>query len=306
MPSAPRKLTVGFATDDQRRELTPDDRLAAAELEKLGAAVTPVVWSESGDASPCDLLIIRSCWDYHLRSREFLRWVATVSAHTPVLNPPAMICWNIDKRYLEEVQDAGFPIPHTVVLEHGSAADLKASMLLHRFESAVVKPAISASAWETFLISSHHNAPALNARVSRLAEERVMLLQEFIPEIRTRGEWSFIFLGESFSHALRKVPRQGDYRSQREFGAVQSPQPPPAAALHLATGLVREFARQSLYCRVDLVESQRGWLVLELELIDPELYFAAHPPAALQFAELTLAAAEAAARKKQPHPGGTN
>jgi glutathione synthase/RimK-type ligase-like ATP-grasp enzyme len=234
--------------------------------------------------------------------------VAKVSAQTPVLNPPTMLCWNTDKRYLEELQDTGFPIPHTVVLERGSAADLRARLVLHGFEAAVVKPAISASAYGTFLVT-RRNAPAFNDRVGLLLRDRVMLLQEFIPEVRTRGEWSLIFLGESFSHALRRRPRKGDFRVQSELGGSSEPMSPPAAALDLATRLVKEFAQHSLYCRVDLLEAQRGWLVLELELIDPELFFRASPAAARRFAELALAAAEAATLKGppggQPNPKGT-
>ena len=284
MKRSSQTLTVGFVTDAQRRELTPDDRLAATEIENLGAKVVPVVWTETNSQQAlCDLLIIRSCWDYHLHCEDFLRWVAEIGAHTPVLNPPAMLCWNTDKRYLEELQDTGFPIPHTMVLERGSAVDLRAIMRLHGFEAVVVKPAISASAYGTFLVP--HNKPsAFNARVGQLLQERVMLLQEFIPEVRTRGEWSLIFLGESFSHALRRLPRKGDFRVQSELGGSSEPMPPPAEALELATRLVKEFARQSLYCRVDLLEAARGWLVVELELIDPELFFGASPAAARRFA----------------------
>jgi len=304
MSSAPGKLTVGFATDAQHRELEPDDRLAAREIEKLGAVVVPVVWSEtSSHSKPCDLLILRSCWDYHLHCEDFLRWIAEISTQTTVLNPPALICWNTDKRYLEELQDLGFPVPHTLVLERGSTADLRAMMQLHGFESAIVKPAISASAYETFLVS-RRQASKFNARTGRLLQDRVLLLQEFLPEVRTRGEWSLIFLGESFSHALKKLPRKGDFRVQNEFGGSVEPMPPPAEALNLATRLVHEFARGSLYCRADLLESQKGWMVMELELIDPVLFFGASQGAARRFAELALAAAPEIIPGSKPVPEG--
>jgi glutathione synthase/RimK-type ligase-like ATP-grasp enzyme len=296
MTSSPQRLTVGFAADARHRKLEPDDRLAASEIENLGATVIPVVWSATDShRTPCDLLIIRSCWDYHLHPEAFLRWIAETSLHSKVLNPPTMLCWNIDKRYLEEFQDMGFPIPRTVVLERGSPADLRSRMALHGFESVIVKPAISASSYGTFLVP-HGKASAFNARVGRLLQERVMLLQEFIPEVHARGEWSLIFLGESFSHALWKLPREGDFRAQSEFGGSVKAMPPPAEALHLATKLVEKFAGNSLYCRVDLLESDRGWLVLELELIDPELFFGAAPDSARRFAALALAAAKAALR----------
>src|SRR6267142_3123359 len=283
------KPVVGFATDEQHRSLVPDDRVAAAEFERLGAEVVPVVWSETkADDIRCDLLVIRSCWDYHLRPQDFLHWTSEVSRRITVLNPPVLLRWNADKRYLREIEAAGFPIPTTIVLEPGSVTDPAALPRAHGMETTILKPAISASAYGTFLLSD--NAPA-HPGVRELLRDRTMILQEFVPEVRMRGEWSLIFLGAEFSHAVRKLPAGGEFRVQREYGGSAEAAPPPPEALRLSSQLIQKFAGEALYCRVDLVEAERGWLLMELELIEPDLFFSLNESAARRFAGLALHAA---------------
>src|SRR5258708_4836729 len=219
------KPVVGFATDEQHRSLVPDDRIAAAEFERLGAEVVPVVWSETkADDSRCDLLVIRSCWDYHLRPQDFLHWTLEVGKRMPVLNPPALLRWNADKRYLREIEAAGFPIPTTIVLEPGSVTDPAALPRAHGMKTIILKPAISASAYGTFLLTD--NAPA-HPGVRELLRDRTMILQEFVPEVRMRCDGSLIFLRAEFSHAARKLPAGGKFPFQRQSGRPPHRAPPP-------------------------------------------------------------------------------
>jgi len=283
------KPVVGLATSEQYRSLTPDDRLAAAEFEHMGATVVPVVWSETkADDLRCDLLVVRSCWDYHLRPEAFLHWICEAGRRMPVLNPAALLRWNADKRYLCELEAAGFPVPATIVIGPGSVTDPAALLRAHGMETAILKPAVSASAYGTFLLADNVQA---EVSVSEWLRDKTMVLQEFVPEVRTRGEWSLIFLGAEFSHAVEKRPVEGEFRVQREYGGSAEAAPPPPEALLLAQQLVRKFAGEALYCRVDLVEAKRGWLLMELELIEPDLFFGLHGPSARRFADLALHAA---------------
>jgi glutathione synthase/RimK-type ligase-like ATP-grasp enzyme len=247
-------------------------------------------------------VVIRSCWDYHLHHEDFLRWTARAGERVPVVNSPELLRWNSDKRYLLELEAAGFPIPRLVplpadALSYNSPAALVSA---HAMKNAILKPAISASAYGTFLRASDDRTP-FHGRMKTLLSERAMLLQEFVPEIRTRGEWSLVFLGGQFSHAAQKRPAAGDFRVQRELGGSAEAMPAPAGGLALATRLVERFASGALYSRVDLVESAQGWLVMELELIEPELFFRMNPTAPQRFAELALAAAGALERTKEKH-----
>src|SRR5690242_16862805 len=124
--------TIGFATSDSYRELDTDDRIPAAALERMGFRVRPVVWTETAPHNlNCDLLVLRSCWDYHLHVEAFLQWISEISPVVPVFNPLPMLLWNSDKRYLFDLQAKGVPVPKTIVLDCGSHVDLATLMHSH-------------------------------------------------------------------------------------------------------------------------------------------------------------------------------
>src|SRR3954468_1414672 len=143
----------GFATSATYRALTAGDRLVAAELQQRGYTVEPLVWSETPpDSVTCDSVGLRSVWDYHLDAERFLDWGDSVGQQTLIFNNPDIVRWNADKRYLFDLQSAGLPVPNTMFLEVGSNVDLVDSLIQMHSSKAVIKPAISASAYETYLV----------------------------------------------------------------------------------------------------------------------------------------------------------
>jgi glutathione synthase/RimK-type ligase-like ATP-grasp enzyme len=276
---------IGFATCSQYPHLTADDRILAAALEKLSIKVVPVVWTEATpDSLQCDLLVVRSVWDYHLRPQDFMRWIDAVSSRMPVLNPPEMIRWNMDKRYLSRIEAAGFAVPRTAFLEQGVDADLAELMQRGGFGQAVLKPVISASAYETRRIDEP--TPENSRWLKTTLKHRPMMVQEFVTEIQSGGEWSLIFAGMEFTHAVHKVPKPGDFRVQEEHGGLHKLAAPPQDGLAMAQEVLWRFAPKAVYCRVDLVMREDQPMLMELELIEPLLHF-----------ELATEAAEAMAGK---------
>jgi glutathione synthase/RimK-type ligase-like ATP-grasp enzyme len=279
---------IGFATSAKYRDLTVGDILTVAELRKRGYEVEPLVWSEEPPHRvTCDVVVLRSVWDYHLDPERFLNWVTTVAQRAIIFNHPDTVRWNSYKRYIFDLQQAGIPVPSTTLVEAGGNVDLAKSLLQLRSPKAVIKPAISASAYETYLVDLD-NASTMQARISELLLSRAMLIQEFVPEISTRGEWSLMFLGGAYSHAVRKIPQSGDFRVQSEHGGIHLPENPPVAVLELAERTVNHFAADSLYARVDLVEASSRPLIMEVELIDPELFLATASNAASRLADTLL------------------
>jgi glutathione synthase/RimK-type ligase-like ATP-grasp enzyme len=278
------KKTIGFATSSQYPNLTHDDRILAAALEKRGKKVAPVVWTETQPESVnCDLLLVRSVWDYHLHPRDFMRWIEDVSFRTTVLNPPEMIRWNMDKRYLQEIEAAGFPVPRTLFVAQGADVELESMMRLGGLKQAVVKPVISASAYQTRKIADP--GPSENEWLNGMLKSRPMMVQEFISEIQSSGEWSLIFAGMEFTHAAHKLPKSGDFRVQEEHGGLHQRGMPPASALQMAKDVLQQFAPEAVYCRVDLVMRGERATLMELELIEPLLHFELAPEAAEVMAE---------------------
>jgi glutathione synthase/RimK-type ligase-like ATP-grasp enzyme len=283
VPSAQQR-TIGFLTSGNHRNLTKDDLILAAALERRATCVRPVVWTEAApDSLACDLLLVRSVWDYHLRPQDFTRWIDEVSSTMPVLNPPEMIRWNMDKRYLREIERAGFRVPKTVFLDEGTQADLAEVMHSGGFGEAVVKPTISASAYETRRIKQATRQQ--NEWLNAMLTTRPMMVQEFIPEIQSSGEWSLIFASMEFTHAAHKVPKTGDFRVQEEHGGLHKRGNPPKQALAMAQEILQRFAPEAAYCRVDLVMRGEHAILMELELIEPLLHFELAPEAAEVMAE---------------------
>ena len=246
----------------------------------------PVVWTETASGvTGCDLLLLRSCWDYHLQPEAFLKWVTAAAASAHVINPVEIVRWNIDKRYLQEIKSAGYGVPKTVLLAKGESVDLAELMSRQRLGTIVVKPAISLSAYETYLVRGE-DAEKFSAKLNRLLQERDMLVQEFVPEIATGGEWSLIFLGGEFSHAVKKFPKTGDFRVQHEYGGSAERATPSESMRSMARDVLRRFAPQALYCRADVVPRAQGLALMELELIDPVLHFELAAEGAKLFAEL--------------------
>lgn len=278
---------IGFATSANYRQLTGGDLLAAEQLRKRGCDVVPLVWTEVDPGSVRhDAIVLRSVWDYHLEVDRFLAWVAAVAERTTVFNDVKTIRWNSDKRYLFDLQSAGLPVPGMLLLERGCTISLDA-LLRPRFSKAVVKPTVSASAFETHVVNLQ-NAQALEPRINALLRTRAMLVQDFVAEIETAGEWSLMFFGGEYCHAVRKIPQAGDFRVQAEFGGTHLCEEPGPSVRRLAQRVVDQFAANTLYTRVDVVEAEHQPLIMEVELIDPELFFPASPAAASRFADVIL------------------
>jgi glutathione synthase/RimK-type ligase-like ATP-grasp enzyme len=146
-----------------------------------------------------------------------------------------------------------------------------------------LKPRIAATAYGTFLISK---GSALADEDLAPARASGALLQEVVPEIIGRGETSIVYAGGAFSHAVVKRAKDGEFRVQQDFGGRVEAAAPSASLLSFAASVMTLVPDSCLYARVDVVESSRGPLLMELELIEPELYFLFVPEAAARMAQL--------------------
>lgn len=277
--------SLAFVTYAGAPALTADDALAIAPLRERSISAIPAVWN---DPALCweqfAGVVIRSCWDYHLMPAEFRRWVNGLkAAEVPVWNPPGMLLWNMDKRYLLDLAGKGVPIPRTVWVESGAAPDLSVLLDDAGIRQAVVKPAISATAHQTWRVS-REQAADYQAQFGKQVLSGATLVQEFIPELPRDGEWSLLFFGGKFSHAIKKRPGGGDFRVQHDYGgsAVAETASPPLVSQ--ARQILATLDPMPLYARVDGVEVAGQLVLLELELIEPELFLRLDPAAPERFA----------------------
>ena len=115
-----------------------------------------------------------------------------------------------------------------------------------------------------------------------------MLVQPFLAEIQTAGEWSLIFLGGEYSHATLKRPRAGDFRVQEQLGGSAEPARATPALIEQARAVVASISGPWIYARVDGLEIDGVFTLMELELIEPSLFLATDPQAPARFAEAIL------------------
>jgi hypothetical protein len=276
---------IALATSSNYPNLTDDDRLLLAPLAARGIQAEPAVWDDPCDPwSMCAGVVIRSCWDYHLKPKQFLRWIASLEASgVPIYNPALLLRWNTDKSYLRELEIKGVPIVPTYWPAPGAPELLKEKLRALDWEKAVVKPRISATAYRTQLVTSDDAATA-QPLVDDLHRGPGVMIQKFMDSIATDGEWSLIFFAGAFSHAVLKRPKPGDFRVQNDFGGTSRLADPPAHVLGSATRAV-QAVDPTLYARVDGVVEDGQFRLMELELIEPALFLAAHPAAPARFAD---------------------
>jgi len=281
---------IAFVTHAGLPGLSDDDRLAVEELTRRGAEVTPAVWDDPGvQWSGFDSVVLRSTWDYHLKLASFLDWLDRLEREgVPLWNPAAVVRANVDKGYLVDLAVAGIPVVPTVRVERASAADLAAILDERGWTDAVIKPAVSASAFRTWR-TSRSQAAAEQSTFEELLATSPALVQPFLPEIQTRGEWSIIFLGGEHSHSVLKRPREGDFRVQEHLGGWSEPDAPGPGLIAQARAVVETIPGPWLYARVDGVERDAGLLLMELELTEPSLFLGTGREAPARFAEAILA-----------------
>lgn len=261
--------TITLLTCDKRPALTDSDALLAEALGRRGLTVRVAPWTQFTSAGEA-LVIVRSTWDYYERAAEFRHWLDQMAAAAvPLLNPVSTLRWNLDKAYLRELEAAGAPLPRTRWLEAPDAAAIGAVLAAERWPAAVVKPRISAAAYGTLHVTPT-TLPALTAL--SVAREAGAMVQEFLPEVAGAGEISLLFFDGVFSHAVRKAPASGDFRVQTEHGGSIEPYDADAALRETAARVLAACPGHTLYARVDLIPTAAGPRLMEVELIEPDLF----------------------------------
>lgn len=273
------------ARDWYQRQIQLEDGLVADALAARGLAVARRSWSDAGmDWSRCRCALFRSTWDYFDRFGEFAPWLERVASSTRLFNDADLVRWNLDKHYLAVLASRGTPIVPTRFVDAGESITLGRIMDEQGWDEIVFKPVVSGAARLTHRVGRDTLA-GHEALFERCVRAESMMVQAFQPAILDEGELSLIVIGGTTTHAIRKVARRGDFRVQDDHGGSVHP--------HEALGEERRFAEAAvaacpslpLYARVDFVRSDGGFRLMELELVEPELFFRFSPAAAGSLAD---------------------
>jgi glutathione synthase/RimK-type ligase-like ATP-grasp enzyme len=280
------KPTIVLATAADQPDITASDKLYAEALRRRGIGVAGAPWDGPRAAfAGATAVVIRSTWGYYRAADSFRDWTEAMAAATVLFNPIALVRWNLHKDYVGKLAAAGVRVPQS----HFVAAEIDAienAFAQSRWTRAVVKPATGASGYSVELVARGELAASV-ARLPAEARSAGVLVQEFLPEIED-GELSLIYFDGVFSHAVRKRPPKGEFRTNSRFGAKRHAEAPPRAVVEHGAMALRTLPELPLYARVDGVIRNGELIVIEFELLEPELFMEFHPASAERFAEATV------------------
>lgn len=297
-------MVVALLTEDRYESPRPDDlatpyvaniieedSILSAALGEQGIESQRVSWSRNDvDWSQFDAAIIRTTWDYFERFDEFRSVLEAIDAATRLLNPKPMLDWNMDKHYLADLGNAGVRVVPTAFLEVGeSAASIDALLDYRGWDRAVIKPAVSGAARHTYAVEKGATEPSIIETVDRLLQNEAFLVQPFQDSIVEQGEKTIVVMGGKATHGILKRAKSGDFRVQDDHGGTVHDLEPSEQDLAFAARAMQAaqslLGHRALYGRVDFVTDSAGLpALMELELVEPELWIRCAPHCAGPFA----------------------
>jgi glutathione synthase/RimK-type ligase-like ATP-grasp enzyme len=262
-------VDVAIVTCSDERYPDPEIDLVGAALHDAGVKAEVVSWDEDRDWQAYRLVVVRSTWDYFDRLPQFVGWATQVERQTRLVNPVDVLRWNSHKGYLVELAAHGVAtVPSHFI--PGPSTDVAEQVRECPWDELVLKPAVDGGARHAW--RGRRDDPTLARVAERLTDHGDLVVQPFVPAI-VDGERSLVFLGGRFSHAVRKLPAAGDYRSQRHLGGIEIDHDPDSAELLVAYAAMAAAPGRLTYARVDLVDWEGAPCLIELEVIEPDLFF---------------------------------
>lgn len=255
-----------------------EDDILLKFLKTKGLDITMEVWNDPNvDWKTYDVAVLKSPWDYFDKINEFYQWLNKLEElNLNLLNPVKVVKWNSDKHYLREIADAGLPVTPTLYLEKGVTPNLGSCFEKLKSETLIVKPCISGGSKNTIKVTKA-NLAQVSSLVQEYLREEAYMVQPFLKEIETEGEWSLLFFNGKFSHSLLKKAKQGDFRVQHYLGGTIHSETAPDSLVRSAEEYVKQFAKGCLYARVDGLIVKGEFMLMELELIEPFLFLFTNP-----------------------------
>jgi len=266
------------------------DQMLVEPMAKRGWEAIEVSWETSeANWDAFDLVLIRSTWNYQDDAQRFLAVLADIEASSARLeNSLSVVKWNIAKTYLQELEAAGIGIVPTLWPKTFNQQDIEGYFSAFETAEIVFKPIVSANADDTYRISRDNLAQHLS-QMRGIFQHKAFMVQPFIATILTEGEYSLFYFGGQYSHTINKRPKPKDFRVQEEHGGVLTRVEPEPALRKLAEQTLATIPYPCLYARVDFVRYQNSFALMEVELIEPSLYFNINAGAAARFTDAMVA-----------------
>ncbi|WP_394174655.1 ATP-grasp domain-containing protein [Thalassotalea litorea] len=263
------------------------DELLDKPFLDAGWQTHTVDWHDKSiDWNAYDVVLIRSPWDYQQYEQEFVEVLETIEASTAILeNDLQTVRWNINKKYLQELEQQAVTIVPTLWKAQFDASELGGYFQHFKTEQIVIKPCVSANADNTFWLRKD-NVEAAIAELQVAFAKGDFMVQPFMEHVISEGEFSCFYFNGQYSHSILKTPKQDDFRVQEEHGGrLALIAEPEAALLAHAEHALQCLPTMPMYARLDFVRHQDGFAMMEAELIEPSLYFNMDPTSPQRFVD---------------------
>ena len=263
-----------FLNMDSTAEWSIDADLAFEPLARLGWQSEWLPWKTTDvDWASWDVVYLAATWDYPDEPARFIDVIETIDASSALLvNPLDAVRWSVQKTYLRDLAERGVA---TVPTEfYARFSDCPARDLYQRFDTdtLVFKPVIGANAKHAFLVS-RTELERTTPSMADVFASREFMVQPCMRAIYDDGEYSLMYVAGEFSHAIRKVPKTGDFRVQEEHGSTVTAVTPTDAMRTVSEEALGVAPQDLLYARCDVVRDNAGnYCIMELELVEPSLY----------------------------------
>lgn len=273
---------IAFATHSELPNLSDNDKLLIPIFNLNGFEVGAEIWDdENVDWFKYDAVIIRSTWDYFLKLQEFLTWISSFkNSKTLLFNSPEVIINNTHKFYLKSLQQKGISIiPTWFSSQKILIENMKGT------QKVVLKPAVSGGSFKTEVFET-------KLLTQEILDKKIgkgdWLVQPFLSQIIDNGELSLIFFGGEYSYCIQKIPKKGDFRVQKQFGATYNHFEPDVDLIDKAKNIIHLAGKNTLYARVDGLLIENEFLLMEVEMIEPDLFFEHTKTGPIDFVNATI------------------
>lgn len=278
------RFDITLLTEVRHPDLTSDDRLLRGALEARGATVRAAIWNDPAvDWSASAVTVFRSTWDYFHHIREFAEWLDVVELQTRLVNDGKTVRWNMHKGYLRDLAERGVPIVPTLFVDHGDHFDLSPPQAPGEWSDVVIKPCVSGSSFGAARFDLRTATAEAQSHLQSLVAVRDTMVQPYLAAVETERERSLIFFDGSYSHAIRKTPF-----TAWSAGATDLRHDASAEEIAFGRGVLGVLDTMPAYARVDIVPADGSPLLMELEVIEPSLFFDALPGSEDALAEILL------------------
>jgi len=278
-----------FLSMDSLEDFFSYDTMLFEPLKKVGWLAEEVSWRKMDvDWNNYDVVVVRTTWDYQEDVEGFMACLQRIEASTARLqNSLKIVEWNISKSYLKNLQNQGINIVPTLWFDSFSLHEVQAGFTYFDSPQLVIKPLVSANADHTYRLTPEKLVEQAD-ELKAIFATREFMLQPFLTGIIDEGEYSLFYFGGHYSHSILKQPESGDFRVQEEHGGRLSSIQPCEDMLTAARHSLAALPEDVLYARIDLVRHKKEFVVIEIELIEPSLYFNMDPESPQRFVDAFL------------------